>query len=944
MPVARLWLCTLTLFLVGQLWQHTFAQGTLTLSQPTYNCSTGAITFNTNGGDGSPIMYSAAGVTRSDMNSNNGTVEGGLRTDPKPIVITATQNGNSTSYTFDLASFCATPSNRAPVYNGGLTAATYRQGQQFFYYIPTGAFTDPEGQALIYSATGLPNGVIVDPTTGTVYGTPTATGVSTILLTATDPGGQSVSGQFFIGVNSATGGTGTAFNVTQPTYNCQTGAITFNTTGGDNTPITFTAPGITRSSQTSNSGTVEAGLRTDPKPVVITAVQGGNISVFTFDIVSFCTSTTGTSGTGTTGQTPFNGTLGSTTGVVGQAFSYSLPGTAFTRPTGQTFTYAASGLPTGLSINPTTGAITGTPTATSNSTVIITATSSGTTSGGTSTTGTSTTGTSTTGTSTTGTSTTGTSTTGTSTTGTSTTGTSTTGTSTTGTSTTGTSTTGTSTTGTSGTGTGGTSTTGTSTTGTSTTGTSTTGTSGTSTGGTSTTGTSTTGTSTTGTSGTGTGGTSTTGTSTTGTSTTGTSTTGTSTTGTSTTGTSSTGTGGTSTTGTTGIQTFTGTLGILINSSVTSGTSTTGTSGTGTSPTFSGTLGSVSGVVGQTFSYTLPTGAFASGGQSLSYNASGVPQGLTVNSGNGSINGTPTQAGNSQVVIFATNPGGQSASALLGIGISSSTSSGTSTTATSGTSTTATSGTSTTATSGTSTTATSGTSTTATSGTSTTGTTGTATTGTAPVFSGSLVSTTGTVGRAFSYTLPTGAFTGATGQTLTYAATGLPAGLSINAATGAISGTPTTAGSSSVVIRASNAGTSSTATSGTSTTGTSGTGTSGTATAGTSASGTLTITISASSASGRIATETLAPIGVQAVGGNPITNGLVEVAVTGAEGETIDVILSDTRGNIVGQQQRSKAGSVERFRFDVSRQPGGTLLFRAATPTRANTIRLLKID
>ncbi|TAE26003.1 MAG: hypothetical protein EAZ91_18320 [Cytophagales bacterium] len=1026
----------MTLFLVGQLWQHTFAQGTLTLSQPTYNCSTGAITFNTNGGDGSPIMYSAAGVTRSDMNSNNGTVEGGLRSDPKPIVITATQNGNSTSYTFDLASFCATPSNRAPVYSGGLTAATYRQGQQFFYYIPTGAFTDPEGQTLIYSATGLPNGVIVDPTTGTVYGTPTATGVSTILLTATDPSGQSVSGQFFIGVNSATGGTGTAFNVTQPTYNCQTGAITFNTTGGDNTPITFTAPGITRSSQTSNSGTVETGLRTDPKPVVITAVQGGNISVFTFDIVSFCTSTTGTSGTGITGtgQTPFNGTLGSTTGVVGQAFSYSLPGTAFTRPTGQTFTYAASGLPTGLSINPTTGAITGTPTATSNSTVIITATSSGTTSGGTSTTGTSTTGTSTTGTSTTGTSTTGTSTTGTSTTGTSTTGTSTTGTSTTGTSGTGTggtSTTGTtgvqtftaslgilittsatsgsSTTSTSGTGTGGTSNTLTafngtlgSTTGTVgqsftyalpttafttptgqtltyaatglptgltinrgtgaitgtpstagsntviitatssgisstvTSGTSTTGTSGTGTGGTSTTGTSTTGTSTTGTS--------TTGTSTTGTSTTGTSTTGTSTTGTSTTGTSSTGTGGTSTTGTTGIQTFTGTLGILINSSVTSGTSTTGTSGTGTSPTFSGTLGSVSGVVGQTFSYTLPTGAFASGGQSLSYNASGVPQGLTVNSGNGSINGTPTQAGNSQVVIFATNPGGQSASALLGIGISSSTSSGTSTTATSGTSTTATSGTSTTATSGTSTTATSGTSTTATSGTSTTGTTGTATTGTAPVFSGSLVSTTGTVGRAFSYTLPTGAFTGATGQTLTYAATGLPAGLSINAATGAISGTPTTAGSSSVVIRASNAGTSSTATSGTSTTSTSGTSTSGTATAGQSASGTLTITISASSASGRIATETLAPIGVQAVGGNPITNGLVEVAVTGAEGETIDVILSDTRGNIVGQQQRSKAGSVERFRFDVSRQPGGTLLFRAATPTRANTIRLLKID
>ncbi len=42
----------------------------------------------------------------------------------------------------------------------------------------------------------------------------------------------------------------------------------------------------------------------------------------------------------------------------------------------------------------------------------------------------------------------------------------------------------------------------------------------------------------------------------------------------------------------------------------------------------------------------------------------------------------------------------------------------------------------------------------------------------------------------------------ASGQTLTYSATGLPAGLSINTATGLISGTPTTAGSSSTVVTA----------------------------------------------------------------------------------------------------------------------------------------------
>ena len=52
-------------------------------------------------------------------------------------------------------------------------------------------------------------------------------------------------------------------------------------------------------------------------------------------------------------------------------------------------------------------------------------------------------------------------------------------------------------------------------------------------------------------------------------------------------------------------------------------------------------------------------------------------------------------------------------------------------------------------------------------------------------------SQTGTVGTAPS--LQVSASDSASGQTLTYSATGLPAGLSINASTGLISGTPTTA-------------------------------------------------------------------------------------------------------------------------------------------------------
>jgi len=61
-------------------------------------------------------------------------------------------------------------------------------------------------------------------------------------------------------------------------------------------------------------------------------------------------------------------------------------------------------------------------------------------------------------------------------------------------------------------------------------------------------------------------------------------------------------------------------------------------------------------------------------------------------------------------------------------------------------------------------------------------------------------SQTGTVGTAVS--LQIHATDSATGQTLTYSATGLPAGLSINASTGLITGTPTTAATSSVTVTA----------------------------------------------------------------------------------------------------------------------------------------------
>src|ERR1700734_2736160 len=126
---------------------------------------------------------------------------------------------------------------------------------------------------------------------------------------------------------------------------------------------------------------------------------------------------------------------------------------------------------------------------------------------------------------------------------------------------------------------------------------------------------------------------------------------------------------------------------------------------------------------------------------SLSYKATGLPSGLSINSTTGVISGTASKAGTYSVTVTGTDSTGPSGSAAYTWDV---------------------------------------------------GTTSNTVTVTNPG------SQTGTVGTAAS--LQISASDSASGQTLTYSATGLPAGLSINSSTGLISGTPTTAGSNSVAV------------------------------------------------------------------------------------------------------------------------------------------------
>ena len=103
-----------------------------------------------------------------------------------PITITATSpQGNGTA-TVSMAVSGVTPLPAAPVVTSPTDAAA-QLGAEFAYQIT--ATNSPTS----YGATGLPDGLTVDATTGLISGTPTTTGNFSFVISASNAGGTGVS-------------------------------------------------------------------------------------------------------------------------------------------------------------------------------------------------------------------------------------------------------------------------------------------------------------------------------------------------------------------------------------------------------------------------------------------------------------------------------------------------------------------------------------------------------------------------------------------------------------------------------------------------------------------------------------------------------------------------------------------------------------------------------
>jgi len=113
------------------------------------------------------------------------------------IKITATDGLGHTGTT----TFTLTVNNVAPVISGAMTNITGAAGNAMASYQAPAA-TDANGDAITYSASGLPAGITFNASTRTFSGTPAAVGTTTVTYTATASQGASVSATFTITINA----------------------------------------------------------------------------------------------------------------------------------------------------------------------------------------------------------------------------------------------------------------------------------------------------------------------------------------------------------------------------------------------------------------------------------------------------------------------------------------------------------------------------------------------------------------------------------------------------------------------------------------------------------------------------------------------------------------------------------------------------------------------
>jgi fibronectin type 3 domain-containing protein len=317
--------------------ESNIASATTLPSPPTVTSGTSAT-----GAEGAAFTYQIK-ATNSPNNFSATGLPAGLNVDPNLGLISGTlmQSGTfpATIYAGNAGgtgqgnlTIKVTP-EAIPVISGG-TIATGTVGFEFNYQVIA------NHNPVSFVAAPLPDGVTINPSTGLISGTPTETGTFTTTLSAINYGGTNTStlGLTVILEDSPT--------ITSPLAVSATNAYAFNyQITATHNPVSFTAGTLPQGLIFNASTGLISGTPTQtggPIDVPISAINYGGTDSETLAITVLPTP-----------PSVINGVL-TATGTNGSPFSYQIQ--ASNNPT----SYAASGLPVGLSVDPTSGIISGT--------------------------------------------------------------------------------------------------------------------------------------------------------------------------------------------------------------------------------------------------------------------------------------------------------------------------------------------------------------------------------------------------------------------------------------------------------------------------------------------------------------------------------------------------------------------------------------------------------
>ena len=222
-------------------------------------------------------------------------------------------------------------------------------------------FSDPDGQPLTFAASGLPDGLSIDPATGVISGTvandASADGPYTVTVTATDPDGKQASGTIVLNVDNPAPVAADDVAWTNPDSPLQLGVMA-NDGDADGDALDISISG-----QPANGTVVvnaDGSVTYTPNP----GFEGTDTFEYTITDAQGATDTATV--TVHVGDDGAGGGLQPDVGLVdrnltdGEAIDPIVLSELIVDPEGDPLSFQVSGLPAGLSLDPATGVIFGT--------------------------------------------------------------------------------------------------------------------------------------------------------------------------------------------------------------------------------------------------------------------------------------------------------------------------------------------------------------------------------------------------------------------------------------------------------------------------------------------------------------------------------------------------------------------------------------------------------